>query len=172
MELESTVVQVLSVDSIIEETTLDSLVQETTEQIVVQPQEINVVVTEQPDVTVVQGQQQGQAGPPGDSYTYLNVLAGANLNGHIAVNISIIPGNQPLLGITTGSASIGDLVEVQQTGYLTHIGWNWVPLMPIYALDSGTLTQVLPLSGDLVIAGYAVTPTKIYIKQEPAILLG
>ena len=172
METESTVVQLLSVDSVIEETTLDSLVQETTEQVVIQPQEAHLVITEQPEVTIVQGQQQGPAGAPGDSYTYLNVLAGAALNGHIAVNISVIPGNVPFLGITTSSANTGELVEVQQTGYLTHIGWNWIPLQPIYALSEGVLTQALPLSGDLVTVAYAVTPTKIYIKQEPAILLG
>ncbi len=172
METESTVVQLLSVDSVIEETTLDSLVQETIEQVVVQPQEAQLVVTEQPDITIVQGQQQGPAGAPGDSYTYLNVLAGANLNGHIAVNISVVPGNVPFLGITTSSANTGELVEVQQTGYLTHIGWSWIPLQPIYALSDGNLTQALPLSGDLVTVAYAVTPTKIYIKQEPAILLG
>ena len=130
------------------------------------------VVQEAEEATIVAGLVQGMSGPPGQDYTHVNILAGENVNGHRSINILGNMSNTPFLGISTGSAMVGNLLQVQQTGYLTHSGWSWTTGNPIYALDDGTLTQAFPLSGNLVIVGYGVTPTKMFIKQEPAILLG
>lgn len=130
------------------------------------------VVQTTEEMYLVGGFVQGISGPPGQDYTYVNVLAASNIGGHVAVNVLGNPSNNPLLGVSTQSATAGGTLQVQQTGFLEHAGWSWIPEQPIYALDGGTLTQAFPIQGNLVIVGYAVTPTKMFIKQEPAILLG
>jgi hypothetical protein len=143
------------------------LVNET--QAVLQPQDITAVIVEQDIPTIVQASQQGPAGPAGDSYTSLNVIAGADLLPYTAVTISVIPGNTPFLGINMLATLSGTIAEVQQTGYITNPLWTWTPLQPVYANVDGSLTQVRPTGTGIVIIGYASTPTKLYVKQEPTI---
>lgn len=172
MEQESTIVIINNVDSLVQQVEESTIVFVGTEDTVVQELNATTIVLEPEETTIIGGFVQGVQGPPGQDYTYINILSAENINGHRAINILGNMSNTPFLGISTGSAVSGDLLQVQQTGYLIHSGWNWVPGDPIYALDSGVLTQAFPLSGNLVIVGYGVTPTKMFIKQEPAILLG
>lgn len=172
MEQESTIVIINDVDSLVQQVEESTIVFVGTEDTVVQELNATTVVLEPEETTIIGGFVQGVQGPPGQDYTYISLLAAENINGHVAIDILGQMGNHPFVGVSTGSTLTGESVQVQQTGYLTHIGWNWVPGAPIYALDSGVLTQAFPISGNLVIVGYGVTSTKMFIKQEPAILLG
>lgn len=172
MEQESTVVVINEVDSLVQQVLESTVVHIQEDAAVVQEINPTTVVQDIEETAVVGGFVQGVSGPPGQDYTYISLLASENINGHVAIDILGQMGNHPFVGISTGSALTGESVQVQQTGYLTHIGWNWIPGDPIYALDSGVLTQAFPISGNLVIVGYGVTSTKMFIKQEPAILLG
>lgn len=172
MEQESTVVLLNEVDSLVQQTQESTVLVINEDGAVVHNQEQSTTVTTQEEVQVVSGYVQGVAGPPGQDYTYINILAAENINGHRAINILGKMGNHPFVGISVGSCVSGDTLQVQQTGFLIHSGWNWVANNPIYALDDGVLTQAFPLQGNLVVVGYGVTPTKMFIKQEPAIALG
>ena len=135
----------------------------------VQLNETQAVIQQQDISTIIQGTMQGPAGPAGDSYTSLNTVAGADLVLYTAVTISVVPGNTPFLGIVTAPALTGSIATIQQTGYVTNPSWSWTPMQPVYANTDGTLTQTRPTGTGIVVVGYASSPTKLYVKQEPTI---
>ena len=59
------------------------------------------------------------------------------------------------LGLATNSANVGDAVSILLIG-LTPVNneWNWEEGKPIYVGENGTLTQITPTTGYLIILGY------------------
>lgn len=115
--------------------------------------------------------QQGPSGPAGQDLATVTTIVTGTVTAFSAVTVTGVLGNFPLLGVSTMAGASGEAVEVQQAGFLVNTAWSWQLGLPIYALSNGNLTQDIPLVGNLVIVGFAASATKIFIKQEPAILL-
>jgi len=73
------------------------------------------------------------------------------------------------IGISTGAADAGYTVQVQQFGYLTHVGWSWTPGQPIFVGTNGALTQTAPTSGFVQVVGHASDTDEMYVSIEQAI---
>jgi hypothetical protein len=129
--------------------------------------------------TVVSGGIQGPPGVPGASTQFEYHTAGETLGGNRAVTLGntglTYPGlsspNSFVLGLTTSSASLGELVEVQITGTQTEPSWAWNVGLPVFVGTNGVLTQTPPTSGQTLIVGWAATPTKVVIDKQTPIFM-
>jgi hypothetical protein len=140
-----------------------------------------LVAEEQVLEHVVQGGLQGPPGIPGTSTQFEYIVAGSTLGGNRAVTVDSIGQlvypdtsltNCWFLGITKHSAVVGQLTEVQILGTQQEPSWSWNPGEPVFLGLNGTLTQVTPTSGQVIVVGVAQTPTKIFIERQPPIYMG
>lgn len=99
MEQESTVVVINDVDSLVQQVEESTVVFVGTDDTVVQEVSSDTIIQDVEETTVIGGFVQGVSGPPGQDFTYVNILAAENVNGHRAVNIIGYMSNQPFLGI-------------------------------------------------------------------------
>ncbi len=77
-----------------------------------------------------------------------------------------------VVGITTHAAEQGAEVEVAGTGEIvTEPSWNLVPDQPVYAGESGRLTQTPPTSGWLRIVGVAQSTISLVVSLQVPIHL-
>lgn len=128
----------------------------------------------------------GFLGPQGVPVeTTLNYTAGVNVSGHHAVTYdttgkAVYASNTELLhmgkilGITNNAALIGDSVVVRKYGYIDEPSWSWDTDKPVYLGENGALTQVVPeqpLSKFILVLGYPVTPTKLFVNIGTPITL-
>lgn len=109
--------------------------------------------------------------------------AGAALSGHAAVAIdatgAVIPANSlvqaqlnTIVGITEGAAAQGDPATVRTSGLLEHLGWAWVPDMPVFAGANGALVQALPVGAKFIqLMGWARSPTLLRVVVQPPVVL-
>lgn len=149
--------------------------------------EIPNAVTEVLEITataveVIEVGTQGPPGPPGPSGLVNNALAGATLSGHRAVKFDgqsrlvYVDGTDvadigKVIGVTTGAAVAGDVGYYQGAGEHIEPTWNWTPGLPVFFGAAGVLTQTPPTSGFMQVVGRAVTPTKLFLRIEPALAL-
>jgi len=126
----------------------------------------------------------GAQGPPGQSNSTLDVVAGSNLSALRAVvevggvTVYADPTNlahmslPPWVNLT--APSTGSTYTVQTYGEITEVGWTWTGGLPIYIDANGVLTQTYVDLGPNTwtrIIGVALSPTKAFINPQPAILL-
>lgn len=109
------------------------------------------------------------------------MIAGSNLNGHIAVSTNsfgkviaptLIEDTTVILGIITSAYSADDVVSVQITGTITEPSWNWTLGLPIFVGPNGTLTQTPPSTGVLQIIAYPILSNRILIDKQQPITIG
>jgi hypothetical protein len=130
---------------------------------------------------------QGARGPRGDKgdsgSSFLTYDSAGATSGHMLVTtnddgeVIYIDNKNPLhlnrlIGISTNAATIGMSVNIQSGGYLEHGGWTFTPDEPLFVGENGAIIQTL--NGDAVfqqIFGYALTPTQILIRIQPAITI-
>ena len=121
----------------------------------------------------------GAAGTNGGTGTY---TAGMTLSGGMVVavrsdgNAYYADSSTPAdawrtAGFTTGAASLGSAVIVQESGELTEPGWAWTPGLPVFLGSTGLPTQAAPASGFILIVGVALEPTVLLVRIEQAIIL-
>lgn len=141
----------------------------------------NIVVEEIVSDTVVQGGVQGPRGIPGQSLQFEYVVAGQALGGNRAVTVNssgllvypdLTSPDSRIYGITTHSAAAGELVTVQIAGTQTEPSWSWTTNLPVFVLIDGILSQIPPNSGQVLVVGYAQSPTKVFIDKQPPIFMG
>lgn len=125
----------------------------------------------------------GPQGLPGDAgLSVITLIANVPLGGHRVVKpvaggkVDYASSNVPtdgdqILGITTGAVAEDALVDVQTGGPMEEPTWLWIVGMPVYCGLNGVLTQSPPNVGVLCRVGKAVTPTKILVNVEEAIVL-
>lgn len=107
-------------------------------------------------------------------------IAGQSLSGHRAVYIS---GGQAFyadyeqltaaltVGITLQAAAAGDAVSILTEGEIDEVSWSWTPGQTIFLGSNGLLTQTPPAAGNVVEIGLALTPQRLFVRIQPAILL-
>lgn len=61
----------------------------------------------------------------------------------------------------TGASDVAD-VTVQRSGPVEDASWSWTPGR-VWLGAGGALTQVAPAAGFDLVAGYAVSPTRLYL---------
>lgn len=143
----------------------------------------NAVVLESPEIlTVVSGGSQGPPGIPGSAFTYEVAVAGTTLGGHrmvttnasgklIYADSSISGHANKVMGMITNATTLDELVNVYTTGTITEMSWSWNIDEPLYLSTNGQLTQTPPTTGFLLIVGFPVTSTKIFIDLVSPIIL-
>ncbi len=151
-------------------------------KVVVEVPTINVEVGPADPLKVEVGVQ-GPPGPPGpEGGSGLTHTAGVSLGGHRAVVLNaaeeaIYADNTTLthadkvLGITTGAVTAGQAASIRTTGEITEPSWAWALDQAIFLGVDGMLTQTPPSSGFLLVMGFPISATKMFLAiGEPTIL--
>lgn len=121
----------------------------------------------------------GPSGRDGeDGATAFAAIAAVALSGHRAVKAvdagvdypssAVAADGDLIVGITTHAADALGEVKVQAGGAIEEPSWNW-SIGPIFAGDSGTLTQTPPSGAWLRQIATAIAPTRIVINLRPTI---
>lgn len=138
--------------------------------------------------TVVVGSQgpQGERGPPGESggggdpSTIGSALyeAGEDVIAFAAISVmpdetvgySMLDEPERIFGLSLETKATGEQVRIKHAGIVVNPAWSWTPGGPVYALDSGGLSQT---SDPAVSArlGLALTATSILVRGEPPIFI-
>lgn len=138
----------------------------------------NVVQYVDQEYTPVSVGIQGPQGIPGASDNYIYLVATETIGGSRAVSASASgavyssTNSNSVLGISTGAVLAGAVIQIQISGIFTEPSWNWTLNQPIFVSNSGILTQQVPETGALLIIGYPVLSTQIFIDKQAPILLG
>lgn len=122
----------------------------------------------------------GPAGPPGATgASYITRPAAGAIGGHRLVvgnadgTVSYADASNPahlgkILGITIAAANDGEFVDVLQFGYIESNTWSWDTSRALLVGDGGLLVQTALVNGFVQVAGFAETPTRIFLKpREP-----
>lgn len=157
------------------------------DQVTVVTSEAPISVVERIESIIVVGAEQGPPGPPGapgiGGIDQVTKLAGANLGGNRAVvhsttGSTVVYADNTnalheacVLGITAGSALVGEVVQVQTSGEMVEPTWTWTPREAIYLTTNGQLTQTPPTSGFVLQLGFALTATSMFVSIKQAITL-
>ncbi len=76
-----------------------------------------------------------------------------------------------LLGMSTSAGLINEPVVIRLEGKYQDSGWSWDPNEKLYLGANGTLTQVAPVTGNLVVLGHAIKSDTIHLNFETPIAL-
>lgn len=77
-----------------------------------------------------------------------------------------------LVGVIENSYSIGSQVEIRVSGNIDNPNWSWIPNAPIFFGQEGTFVQTLPVGAKYSqVIGVALSPTKMFVSLQPAIVL-
>ena len=79
---------------------------------------------------------------------------------------------EQIVGISQNAADESDDVRVQFAGEIEQGGWDWTPGGVVFLAEDGLLTQSVPTTDVLVVVGFAVTATRVYISLQRPIYLG
>ena len=126
---------------------------------------------------------QGPAGAPGG--TILTVQSSQALSGHRVVRFNdlgladyascaVESNAYRVIGITTSAVAANTDVGIQTFADITEPSWNWIPDQPIYLGVDGVLTQTVPVqpaSKFLMVIGFSITPTSMFVSPQPAIFI-
>lgn len=133
-----------------------------------------------PSPVLVETGTQGPPGPPGNSN--VSYTAGVALGGHRAVVLDAsenaiyadhtnLAHADKVIGITTGAVTAGDAASIQTEAEITEPSWSWTLDQPIFLGATGLLTQTPPSSGFLLVMGFPISATKMFLAiGEPTIL--
>lgn len=121
----------------------------------------------------------GADGVPGSNDVLINLPTNATTSGHRVIyvsnagfaaypDISIADHGDRIIGVSTAAAELGETLSVKAAGSIEEPGWNW-SIGPVYAGDSGLLTQNVPNGNWLRQIGFAVTATRLVIALGPSI---
>lgn len=178
--VETVVVNTESTSKVVVEEQTAVLLQDSITNTVLQSDTGNLVVSDVLQEVVISAGVQGPPGIPGASTQFEYHVSGVVLGGNRAVTINsagqiaypdLTTNTSFVVGISTTSASIGDLATIQISGTQTEPAWSWTPGAPVFASTNGVLTQTPPATGQVLCIGYAVTPTKIIIDKQPPIFM-
>jgi hypothetical protein len=134
------------------------------------------------DTVVSSGGSQGPQGIQGNAFTYEMMMSGSIMSGHRMVTVntngkliyadSTVPSHASrVIGIIISSVVVDELTQVYITGSVEEPSWTWDINEPIYLSTNGQLTQTPPLTGFLLIVGFPITSTKIFIDLVTPIIL-
>lgn len=124
--------------------------------------------------------EQGLQGPAGGETQYPTLIP---LSGHIVVralaNGTIAPASSTsteslatIVGLTNRSWSAGDLVSLQQEGFLDHNGWSFTAGQRVFVGTNGALVQTLPPGAIFMQSvGIMLSPTRLLINIEAPIVI-
>lgn len=158
-------------------------------EVIISEELFSVVITDGDDPSVIVSEQQnavivanGERGATGESDKFVTYTASVALSGNRVVCLNgsgeLIYGDSAtvthahkILGITTGAVSSGATGTVQTTGEMTEAGWSWMVGSPVYLSTNGTLSHTAPSSGFVLVIGFALTATKVFIDIKQPIIL-
>ena len=108
--------------------------------------------------------------------------AAASLSGHHAVTLNdagqLIYADcltnshaGSVLGLTTGAISSGASGPVRVSGALAEPSWTWSPRAPLFLRETGSIAQTPPAAGFVLIVGWAMSATTVFIDIKQAVFL-
>jgi len=75
-----------------------------------------------------------------------------------------------VVGIATGDANDGILVNIQTDGIYENMGWSFTRCKPVYVFVSGVVTQDMP-PRNVIKIGKAISKTKILINISEFVMV-
>lgn len=143
------------------------------------------IIEEVTETITISEAEQGPAGPAGPSGSgdEITRTAAEPISGHTVVATSgasglLVPADSAdtdlapaVLGISISAVEAGGAVKVRVQGELEESGWSWTPGHFIFCGIDGVLTQTPPSSGFLLVVGWAMTPTRIFVRLMQPVYL-
>jgi hypothetical protein len=116
----------------------------------------------------------GQKGDPGEGGALtVNVDASENIGGHRAVTSDGYYADSVLLkqaiGISQNAVVLGESIDIQNSGVMEELSWNWIPNSEVFLSELGVLTQDVIDKGLVQNIAVALTATKILIDLKQSI---
>ena len=74
------------------------------------------------------------------------------------------------IGIGLNAAAIGEAVTIVSFGEISESSWGFTPDLPVFLGLNGTLTQIVPQSGNLVRVGVAQSATALFVNIHRPII--
>jgi len=149
--------------------------------------DVQVIYTDTDDtvetITIIEVGPQGPPGVPGESVeTGATITCSTDiaLSGHrfvvldndkaVYADCTTADHAHRVLGMTTGASNAGS-VSVQTSGEHEEPTWNWTLGQPVFLSTTGLMTQTPPTTGFVLIVGFPVSATKLFIKIHQPIIL-
>lgn len=149
---------------------------------------MTTIIEEVTEVVRISEAEQGPAGPagptgPSGTGDEITRTAAEPISGHTVVATSgasgqLVPADSAdtamapaVLGIITSAVEAGASVTVRAQGEVEESGWSWTPGQFIFCGADGVLTQTPPSSGFLLIVGWAMTPTRMFVRLMQPVYL-
>ena len=132
------------------------------------------------ELVIYDGAIPGPAGTPGEGPTFDGIAAGTihgdrvvKMVAGLVAEVDQQDRDDMLLavGISQGSAMIGEPVTIRISGERTEPSWNWSPGI-LFAGADGVLTQVQPTTGWSMEVARTVSATRIIVGMTPGIWRG
>ena len=76
-----------------------------------------------------------------------------------------------VVGVTTQAAEPGAPCNVQNFDRIVEGTWSWTPGEPVFLGTNGALTQTAPTAGFLMVVGFAISATVLFVSLRDPILL-
>jgi hypothetical protein len=73
-----------------------------------------------------------------------------------------------VIGLTLSAANNKELVSIQRAGKIMEPSWQWNISKPLWLGRNGTLVQVRPKAGFVLVAGVAIAPNTILMANIQA----
>lgn len=121
----------------------------------------------------------GPQGPAGPTAEDISRVALGSISGHRMVMLdalerasyadaSTLEHASRVVGVTIAAAAGGASVTIRTRGELDEPSFSFTAGLPLFLGSAGVLTQTPPSSGFVLIVGFAITATKIFVAiQQP-----
>lgn len=76
-----------------------------------------------------------------------------------------------IIGMSVTAGTTGAQIKMLSYGKHTDGSWSFDPNLPLYLGDNGTITQVTPITGNVVVLGHAQSATTIFLDIKQPIVL-
>lgn len=126
---------------------------------------------------------EGPQGPPGESSetgSTITCATALTMSGHRFVvldNDKAVYADRTtsdhahrVIGMTTGASNAGS-VSVQTSGEHEEPTWSWTLGQPVFLSTTGFMTQTVPTFGFILIVGFPISATKLFIKIHQPIMM-
>lgn len=95
-----------------------------------------------------------------------------NSSGKIVYADKDTPSHQNIVwGMTKVALADASSGDIRVSGYVENTAWTWTLGSPVFLGNNGELTQTVPTTGFLLVLGFPITATSMFLRIEKPVIL-
>jgi hypothetical protein len=106
----------------------------------------------------------------GEAVSALRILSSDGIKG-VYSDPTSAESVRKIVGMSITAGATDSQIKMLSYGKYADSGWNLDPNLPIYLGNNGTITQVAPATGSVVLLGHVQSPTTIFLDIKQPITL-